>query len=104
MRCFYLQDSELWNLVLLGTCVLNSDQAPWDDAKWYSAGRTAAEDYMQVMTPTTCPVFCELLPRILRDNGSENCECDDEAVLQAWHMVREAWNHKNPKAAASRLV
>jgi hypothetical protein len=90
------QESGIWPIIVISACVMNSDHAPWDDAKWYSAGRSAVLSYLSVSDSSTCPVFTELAPRILADMGEDGFVSAD-SVQRAWESLPEAWRHKAPK-------
>lgn len=65
MFAYSSQESGIWPIIMISACVMNSDHAPWDDAKWYSAGRVAVESYLSISNPSSCPVFAELAPESL---------------------------------------
>jgi hypothetical protein len=90
------QESGIWPIIMISACVMNADHAPWDDAKWYSAGRVAVESYLSISDPNFCPVFAELGPRILADMG-EGGFVAEEALQRAWASLSDAWQHKAPK-------
>ena len=96
MFAYSSQESGIWPIIMISACVMNSDHAPWDDAKWYSAGRVAVESYLSISNPSSCPVFAELAPRILADLG-EGGFITEEALQRAWQSLSEAWQHKAPK-------
>lgn len=80
---------------MISACAVNSDHAPWDDAKWFSAGQVAVSSYLAIAKPETCPIFQEQMGNILMDY--EENHATDEFVDLAWSSLADVWLHKNPK-------
>lgn len=94
------QDAGLWPIVLLSTCMVNADHAPWDEAKWFQSGREAVVSYLSVAHFDDDPVFSELYPMILDNLGLSIG--DGDAQLSAWGAIADAWRTKTEKVALTR--
>ena len=63
-----LKAAKLWGLTMVMSKVFSLDHGPWADAKWYEQSKEAADVYLAA-TGCSCPLFQELLGRILSDTG-----------------------------------
>jgi hypothetical protein len=86
-----LHDAGVWGVVTLTCAALNGDHAPWEEARWFAAGREAIVTYMALTTPRECPLFCSLWRRLLRDRGQEDQMGREELEQEIWAALPEAW-------------
>jgi len=88
--CLALKASSLWFLVMAFNVVCSCDHGPWQDARWYTEAKEAADTYVSLTSPSACPLYREMYPKILVDKGISSSAVDDEMFEQIWRAIPEA--------------
>ena len=77
-----MQDCGAWVVVLLVCAINNADHAPWDDARWFAAGRKAVDTDRKISIPEYCCAFVELLPLVCMDMNLTGSTLDSELAQE----------------------
>lgn len=64
-----IQDVGLRGHMLLAVVAYNNDVAPFGEERFYGSLIESFKEYLKVASCKTCPLFQELWPRILQDQG-----------------------------------
>ena len=96
-----LKAAKLWGLTMVMSKVFSLDHGPWADAKWYEQSKEAADVYLAT-TGCSCPLFQELLGRILSDTGDASRIAEQGIELETWRSIPDAFQHKMQKVSMSR--
>jgi len=97
-----LKAAKLWGLTMVMSKVFSLDHGPWADAKWYEQSKEAADVYLATTGCHSCPLFQELLGRILSDTGDASRIAEDGIELETWRSIPDAFQQKMQKVSMSR--
>lgn len=97
--------SNLWDVILLVTLLLNLNYGPWEGAGWWRELQEAGTAYMKAVGDWWCPAFRHFLKSIARDRGEEHMLGDESWVQSVWaELCSVATNCKGPKVALCRWM
>ena len=92
--------------VRLMVIVFNLAHGPWEEGVRWHQLQLAMNEYMDLGSYKTCPMFAHFLPALLRDFGMEtSAQCSD-ADEQVWCRVKEHWamRRKGARVALCRYA
>jgi hypothetical protein len=104
-----LQQSNMWEIVLLVSIICNINYGPFQGASWWRQGQEACTAYMDSVGYAGCPLFRSQLKNIARDTGRP----DWKELLRDEEWVQEKWAGlasvpgiatKGPKVALCRWM
>lgn len=97
-----LHDSGVWPVMVIASCVHNSDSGPWGNCRWYREGIESVHMYMQNVDHKECPLFKDMFLAIVKDLQWEDRMNEDGIEDEVWKSLPEAWLAKLPKISMNR--
>ena len=82
-----VKESGLWSHLLVMAVAANLDHGPYSEDRYYETLRGAWRQYLEVADPTTCPLFEEMLPGILRDLRQEHRIGEADIERKIWEEL-----------------
>lgn len=80
----------LGGFLVAKTICLNYRHGPWQDARFYTAGQQAVDEYMSICSPHTCPVFQVYFMRLAAEYDMEDFRAQEDFEELVWSRFREA--------------
>jgi len=94
--------SQLWTAVLVLTVVLNLDQGPWKDQRWYEQCVQGVAEYVELTSAADCPLFESFRHDIMVETGTLDSRGDAGCPEALFKGLADAFRRKNPRIATSR--
>jgi hypothetical protein len=96
---------KLTSFVRLMTIVYNLAHGPWQDGARFWQLKEATDEYFEVMSPGTCPLFQHLMPGLLVDFGLAHRQGEEDIEQLLWEEMKQHWSlrQKGTKVALCRF-
>ena len=97
-----LKDSGYYGLIMLMVIVLNFEHGPWRDARWLGTMREGCDAYCRLASPSSCPVFQGLWPRIAHDLGENDMQGDSAFQQEVFDSLPQTFETLHEKVHMAR--